>query len=297
MSTSDAARGLLDDTALLEVAGARLILTSDTIVESVHYRADDPPESIGWKLAAVNLSDLASKGARPLACLMNYALSGDADWDARFLAGLHRALDRFGMPLVGGDTVAFPAGAPRALSLTAIGSVEADAPVPGRDGARPGDMLCIGGPVGDAGAGLALLMAGQPGPAALITAYREPQPQLALGRRIAAHAHAMMDVSDGLLIDAARMAEASGLRIEIEAIPLSGALMALRGGLVASRLKAATAGDDYVLLGAFDPSGPVPDGMMRIGRCLPGKGLALALDGAPVPLPAQLGWVHGEEGR
>ena len=108
-----AAQGLRDDVAILPVGGARLILTSDTMVEGVHYLPTDPPGDIGWKLAAVNLSDLAAKGARPMGCLLNYALSGDEAWDSAFVAGLGEALDRHAMPLLGGDTVKMPGGSAR----------------------------------------------------------------------------------------------------------------------------------------------------------------------------------------
>src|SRR3546814_8339347 len=110
LATDPAARGVADDAAVLEVGGAQLVITSDTIVAGVHFLADDPPEDICLKLAAVNLSDLAAKGARPLACLMNYALQGDAAWDTAFLAGLAEALQTHGMPLIGGDTVSLPKG-------------------------------------------------------------------------------------------------------------------------------------------------------------------------------------------
>ena len=104
LANDPAAQGLQDDVAVLEFGDARLILTSDTMVEGVHYLPTDPPADIGWKLAAVNLSDLAAKGARPLGCLLNYALSGEEDWDAAFLEGLGEALGRHAMPLLGGDT-------------------------------------------------------------------------------------------------------------------------------------------------------------------------------------------------
>jgi thiamine-monophosphate kinase len=294
LAASPAARGLADDVAVLDTGGDRLILTADTMVEGVHYRPDDPPASVGWKLAAVNLSDLAAKGAAPRGCLLSYALRGDPAWDAAFLEGLGEALDRFGMPLLGGDTVALPAGAPRVLSLTAIGA--ADTHVPDRAGARPGDVLCVSGPVGDAGAGLALLEAGAAEPAALIAAYRRPVPHLAQGQALAPLAHAMMDVSDGLLLDASRMAAASGCAMRIDAVPLSDACVALRGASVASRLDAACAGDDYVLLAALPADVDLPEGMIRIGTCLEGAGLSLHLDGADVPLPARLGYEHGAAG-
>lgn len=287
-----AARGLTDDVALLPTGGEQLILTADTLVEGVHYLPDDPAETVGWKLAAVNLSDLAAKGATPRACLLGYTLAGDPDWDAAFLDGLARACAGHGLPLIGGDTVALPRGAPRVLSLTAIGAVPAGQAVPARDGARPGDRLYVTGPVGDAGAGLALRQHGATKPAALIAAYQEPRPHLEQGAVLAPIAHAMMDVSDGLLIDAARMAQASSCAIEIDDIPLSEAYAGLHGRTVESRLAAATAGDDYVLLAALPADVTPPAGLHPVGRCRAGSGLSLRLDGQPVPLPARLGYEH-----
>lgn len=294
LASDPAARGLADDTALLQTAGEQLVITADSLVEDVHYRAGDPAETVGWKLAAVNLSDLAAKGATPRACLLSYTLAGDAGWDAAFLDGLARALETYAMPLIGGDTVALPAGAPRVLSLTAIGTVPAGRVVPSRVGARPGDRLYVSGPVGDAGAGLGLLHTGVK-QQLLIDAYQQPHPHLDQGLAIAPMAHATMDVSDGLLIDAARLAEASGCAIEIDAIPVSEAYAAHFGTSVECRLAAATAGDDYVILAALAPDAVPPSGFLPIGRCLQGAGLALVLDGAPVPLPARLGYEHGRD--
>ncbi len=294
MVADPAARGLMDDAALLQTSGEQLVITADTMVEGVHYRADDPPDTVGWKLAAVNLSDLAAKGAVPRACLLSYALSGDADWDAAFLDGFARALDQYAMPLIGGDTVALPMAAPRVLSLTAIGAVPAGRAVPDRAGARPGDILYLSGPVGDAGAGLDLLHTGVQHHPMLVAAYRTPQPHLALGRKLAPLAHAMMDISDGLLIDASRMAQASGCAIEIDSIPLSPDFMMLHGLSVESRLAAATAGDDYVLLAALPPDVSAPD-MVAIGTCAKGAGLSVVLDGKAVMLPDRLGYEHRPE--
>lgn len=293
MVSDPAARDLKDDVAVLPTMGQQLVLTSDTMVEGVHFRSDDPPETVGWKLAAVNLSDLAAKGATPNGCLLNYTLVGDEKWDAAFLDGLGRALGRFGMHLLGGDTVALPAGAPRVLGLTAIGEVPAGQPVPGRSGARPGDRLYVSGPVGDAGAGLAMLTEGVAEPAELIRAYRVPVPHLTLGQSIALMAHAMMDVSDGLLIDARRMARASGCAVEIDAVPLSEPYERSRGSSVEARLAAATAGDDYVLLVALPAEREPPHGLTPVGWFKRGEGLTLRLDGRSVPLPERLGFEHG----
>jgi thiamine-monophosphate kinase len=300
LATDPAARGLIDDAAVLEIGGARLVLTCDMIVEGVHFRADDPPADVAWKLVAVNLSDLAGKGARPLGVLLGYAL-GASDWDAAFADGLATALGAFDLPLLGGDTVAMPAGAPRAFALTALGV--ADGPAPSRGGARPGDQLWTSGTIGDAGAGLGLLDAGKAGPAGLIERYRNPRPRLEAGQRLAPLVTAMMDVSDGLLIDASRMAAASGCRaiVELDQLPLSADLLALAGDGRDARLAAAAAGDDYELLFTADAGRAaeilrlgdetgVP--LSRIGRCAAGEGLAVTDRGDEVELPERLGYEH-----
>jgi thiamine-monophosphate kinase len=128
IATSSAARGLSDDAAVLEIGGSRLVLTMDAIVEGVHFLSDDPPETIAWKLVAVNVSDLAAKGAAPRGCLLSYALAQDDAWDSAFLRGLSEASEVFGIPLLGGDTVRQPAGSPRSFSLVALGEPVAGEP-------------------------------------------------------------------------------------------------------------------------------------------------------------------------
>jgi len=300
LATDPAARGLLDDAAVLDLGGAPLVITHDMLVEGVHYRADDPAGDVAWKLVAVNLSDLAGKGARPLGVLLGFTL-GDPGWDEDFVAGLGTALGAFGLPLLGGDTVAAPAGAPRVLGLTAIGT--ADGPVPSRAGGRPGDHLWVSGTIGDAGAGLKLLERGESAPAGFVERYRNPRPRLEAGQRLAPLVTAMMDVSDGLLIDAARLGAASGCRIEIalDTLPLSQDLLAQAGGDRAARLDAATAGDDYELLFAA-PAGAgaqllaIADEiglpLSRIGALSHGSGLALTDAGEPVAPPERLGYEH-----
>lgn len=276
------ARGLIDDAARLDGR----ILTTDALVEGVHFLPEDPPGDVAWKLIATNLSDLAAKGARPEGVLLTYPLR-DHGWDRAFLAGLGEALGNLDVPLLGGDTVTLPAGAPRLLSVVAIGVAAA---APARDGARPGDLLWVTGTIGDAGAGLAIAR-GAAGPTALLARYRRPVPRLAEGRALAPHVHAMMDVSDGLLIDAARMAAASGLAVSIDlaAVPLSPAARAW--GLAA--MAAATAGDDYELLFAAPAGRAPPVPAPAIGRFAAGAGLALTDGDRPVALPAALGWEHG----
>ena len=280
-----AARGLLDDTALLDVGGP-LVLTSDTIVEGVHFLSTDPAEDVAWKLGAVNLSDLAAKGALPVGMMLNYTLAGDSAWDARFIEGL-RQLD---CALIGGDTVSLPPGAPRVLTLTAFGT---DAAAPARNGAKAGDALYVTGTIGDAGAGLAIAR-GAEGPGELLAAYRRPMPRIGDGRALAPLVHAMMDVSDGLLIDGARMAEASGLALEIDlaAVPLSDAYRRFAGDDRGARIAAATAGDDYQLLFAAPAGFALPVPATRIGHFSDGSGLSLMDAAEAVSLPARLGFLH-----
>ncbi|WBO22417.1 thiamine-phosphate kinase [Sphingomonas abietis] len=291
-ATHIAARGLMDDAAVL----GDLVLTHDMIVESVHYLPNDPPADVAWKLLAVNLSDLAAKGAVPEGVLLGYPLA-NAGWDAAFADGLAEALAHFGVPLLGGDTVSAPAGAARMIGLTAIGR---SSHAPDRRGARAGDDLWLIGAIGEAGAGLAIAQAGAPGEAGsdgLLAAYRRPRPLLAEGRALAPLAHAMADVSDGLLIDAARIATASGLAVAVDlgAVPRSAALTAYAGDDRAARIAAATAGDDYALILAAAPDDATriaAIGATRIGRFADGSGLSLHDRDGPIPLPRRLGYEH-----
>lgn len=286
-----AARGLRDDAAVLALGDRDIVLTHDMIVEGVHYLPDDAPADVAWKLVAVNLSDLAAKGARPIGVLLGYPLAPEAAWDLAFVAGLEQTLERFEVPLLGGDTVAAPAG-PRQLGLTAIGETAPGA-APSRAGARAGDTLYVTGAIGGAGLGLGVARGG-PGAAAWLAAYRRPTPRLAEGRALAPLVHAMADISDGLLIDGARMAEASGLalRIDLDAVPL--APDAPSGRL--ARLAAVTSGDDYELLFAAPPgltlSQPGMATVSAVGRFHAGAGLMLVDAGGAVPLPDRLGYEH-----
>ena len=286
LATHPAARGLMDDAAVL----GDLIFTHDMLVEGVHFLATDPASDVAWKLLAVNLSDLAAKGAMPVGVLMGYTLSGDSDWDAGFVGGLAVALDFFNVSLLGGDTVA--TSGPRLLSLTAIGrSMFA----PTRTGAQPGDALYVTGVIGLAGLGLNIarkhgsperptntLRANECG---YLDAYRRPMPRLTEGQALAPIVHAMMDVSDGLLIDAQRMAAASGLAlaIDLDAVPCAG-----------ERIAAMTAGDDYELLFAASPDISLPVPATRIGTFSGGEGISLFDRNGPVQLPEKLGYTHGQ---
>ena len=296
IATSPAALGLKDDTAVLD----DLVLTHDSIAEGVHFLPTDPPASVGWKLVAVNLSDLAAKGAEPAAALLSLALSGDDAWDMSFLDGIEAACESYGLALVGGDTIALPPGAPRVFGLTAIGRTGGTVPL--RSGGKDGDILWLVGTLGDSAAGLELLSADPEATGALVDVYRRPVPLLAAGQALAAHAHAMMDVSDGLLLDTMRLAEASGLsaRLDLDALPLSRAFVAERSADLDARLFAASGGDDYALLAALAPdldplrlSLPRGTTIARIGTlAADGPLLSLVSGGSPVPLPERIGHEH-----
>jgi thiamine-monophosphate kinase len=299
IATTPEARGLLDDVAVL----GRLVVTHDTIAEHVHFLSSDPAGSVGWKLVAVNLSDLAAKGATPAAALLSLTICGAGKWELDFLSGIEAACESYGLPLIGGDTIALPDGAPRVLGLTAIG--HAGKHVPDRAGGVPGDSLWLVGTVGESAAGLAQLRADRHATGPLVEIYRRPVPLLSAGQALAPHAHAMMDVSDGLLLDAKRMAGASGcrIRIRLDTLPLSSAFVEAQGDNLKARLFAATGGDDYALLAALapdvDPSTlSLPEGttIERIGTLEAGApSVRLLNEGRPVPLPERLGFEHSHD--
>jgi thiamine-monophosphate kinase len=299
IATHPFARGLSDDAAVVEFGGKQLVLTHDMIVEGVHFLAHDPPADVAWKLVAVNLSDLAAKGARPIAALLGYTL-GSNEWNRAFVIGLEQALAAFDLPLIGGDTVSVPAGSLKALGLTAIGETKA---APSRAGAQPGDGIWVSGTIGDALVGLDISRGRAFGDASLRNRYRRPRPQLELGRMIAPLVTAMMDVSDGLLLDLSRLAAVSGraAALDLDAVPLSDAFAAVRGRTREARVAAATGGDDYELLFTL------PDGageqvqalaaeagtaVTRIGTINEGEGLTLTDSEGDVPLPERLGYQH-----
>jgi thiamine-monophosphate kinase len=247
--------GLTDDAALFGCeAGRRLVVTVDAMVAGVHFLPDDPPDLVARKLLRTNLSDLAAMGARPLYYLLASALPatvGD-DWVARFAAGLGEDQRIFGVHLLGGDSVS--TSGPAMFSLTAIGDVAEGAEIR-RSGAKPGDRVWVSGTIGDAGLGLAVLKGGYPGlaeahRAALAGRFQLPEPRTALGPRLAGIAHAMIDVSDGLLADIGHICEASGVSATVSetSLPLSPAALAVAADEPDLRARLATAGDDYELL-------------------------------------------------
>lgn len=261
---------------MLEFGGETLILTHDTMVEGVHFLPAQNDEDLAWKLVASNMSDLAAKGARPLGILLAYQLGQD---DSAFLRGLEAALQHYGeAALLGGDTVS--ANGPRTLGLTAIGRAS-HCPVPSRSGARPGDEVWITGPVGAALLAFEALQAG----IGDSSHYRRGQALLATGQALAPLVTAMMDVSDGLLLDARRMAEASGVTIALERAAISIATPESR------RNEALSWGEDYELLCTVPPGTALPGPMQRIGTVLAPGPEPLLLDGlAP---SGTLGYEHG----
>lgn len=298
IATDPAARGLADDAAVL----GDMVLTHDMIVEGVHFLPDERPQDVAWKLVAVNLSDLAAKGAVPVGVLLGYSLAGDEAWDIAFADGLDIVLRRYGLPLLGGDTVGVPAGAPRSFGLTAIGRAPAEG-APSRSGMRPGDQLWVSGTIGNAGVGLAMRLGEIDPNETCLAAYSRPQPQLTLGQALVPHVHAMMDVSDGLLIDAGRMAAASGCEVTLmmETVPLSAALLAVRPDVLDTRLAAATAGDDYQLLFAADAdeaasireiAAGLGISITAVGHAGVGEGLTLIHKAQRILLPQRLGFTH-----
>ncbi len=294
LATSAAARGLADDAAVwAPPLGRDLVFTHDVLACGVHYLPNDPPSDIAWKLLAVNLSDLAAMGATPAGVLMGLGLSPaeDAAWRAEFATGLGRALRHFGVALWGGDTVTGLAAA--VMGLTAVGHVAPGGAI-GRGGARVGDWVWVSGTVGDAGLGLAIAKSEAAEDKYLLNRFRRPSPRLALGSALVGVATACMDVSDGLLIDADRLARASGVGIAIDlaAIPLSPAALA-RG---ADAITCATAGDDYELIFTAPPGDHIDElggvAASRIGTVTTGRGiLAHDANGFDVT-PARLGWEH-----
>jgi thiamine-monophosphate kinase len=247
--------GLLDDAALIDChGGRRLVVTADAIVEGVHYLPDDPPDLVARKLLRVNLSDLAAMGARPLHYLLTTALPAavGANWIAEFASGLDEDQRQFGVDLLGGDSVATPG--PASFSLTAIGEVARGMEIR-RSGAQPGDLVWVSGTIGDAFLGLGMQRGAYPElaaehRAALIARFRIPDPRVELGPRLAGIAHAMIDVSDGLLADLGHICETSHVAaiVELERLPLSRAARLVVAREPGIRLRLATGGDDYELL-------------------------------------------------
>jgi thiamine-monophosphate kinase len=260
LATDPGAFGLLDDAAALKALGEDIVVTTDAVVEGVHFLPDDPPDSIARKALRVNLSDLAAKGATPAGFVLTLALrAADDTWLTPFAHGLGEDADHFGCPLLGGDTVATPG--PLMVSITAFGRVPAGKMVH-RSGAKPGDRVVVSGTIGDAALGLDILKGGKVAAAladdaaareALVARYRVPQPRNALAKTVRDHASAAMDVSDGLAGDLAKLCAASGVSavIDAQSIPLSAAAAALIARGTVGIAAIVSGGDDYEILCAI----------------------------------------------
>ena len=252
---SDVALGVGDDAALLRVpAGCELVAATDTLVAGVHFPQDSPADSIGHRSLAVNLSDLAAMGARPAWALLALTLpQADEAWLGEFATGLGELARSHEVALVGGDTTR----GPLCVTVQLLGFVPAGAALT-RSGARAGDVLFVSGTCGDAAAGLAIEQHRLTGPAEARSWLRErflrPAPRVALGEQLRGFASACIDVSDGLLADAGKLASAShvGVELSYSEVPLSEPLAALLGERRAREL-ALTGGDDYELCFAVPP--------------------------------------------
>jgi thiamine-monophosphate kinase len=257
LATHPGAFDLTDDAAILKPLGEDIVVTTDAIVQGVHFLNDDPPDTVARKALGVNLSDLAAKGATPAGFVLTLALrTADDAWLTAFARGLGEDAARFGCPLLGGDTVSTPG--PLMISITAFGRVPQGKMIR-RNGARAGDRVVVSGTIGDAGLGLDILKGGAVATALandtaaskmLIGRYRIPQPRTGLAQAVRDHASAAMDISDGLAGDLAKLCAASGVSAAIDAqsIPLSGPGRSLLSSGAAGIESIVSSGDDYEIL-------------------------------------------------
>jgi thiamine-monophosphate kinase len=276
--------GVGDDAALLETAPGRLLVaTADALVEGVHFRRDwTGPEDLGWKTLAVNVSDVAAMGGEPLAALISLALppATEVAWVEALYRGLEACATAYRCALAGGDTVGSPDRI--VLHVALLGTVEPER-VRTRAGARPGDLVCVTGTLGDSAAGLALLRAGgetaaHPEWAPLLRAHRRPAPRLAAARALAADpaVTALMDLSDGIAGDLRHIAERSqvsareaggcGARVRAADLPISPETRAAAALLGTDPVEwALRGGEDYELLFTL-----APEALPRLAAILAG---------------------------
>jgi thiamine-monophosphate kinase len=293
------ALGIGDDCALLTVpVGEQLAISTDTLVAGVHFPAVCDPFLLGQRALAVSASDLAAMGATPLAFTLALTLPDvDADWLQSFARGLNQMAEVCALRLIGGDTTR----GPLSLTLTVFGRVPAGQALT-RSGAQVGDLLCVGGALGDGAGALPLVLNQRTAEVsiaeALLARYWSPQPQLALGQALRGKATSALDISDGLLADCGHIALASGVRLVVErdALPLSAPLLAFFGQKAAQHA-ALSGGDDYVLaftLPASELSGLLADGfpVQVVGWVEAGQGVALVdADGQDIT-PSTRGYQH-----
>ena len=290
--------GIGDDCALLSVpVGEQLTISTDTLVAGVHFPDPCDPYLLGQRALAVSTSDLAGMGATPIGFTLALTIPCvDADWLAEFARGLDAMAAGCDMRLIGGDTTR----GPLSMTLTVFGHVPTGAALL-RSGAQPGDLLCVGGALGDAAGALPIVLGERPGDspeaAALLRRYWTPQPQLSLGQALRGRATAALDISDGLLADCGHIARASGVSLQIEQarLPLSDALRAFAGE---DALQCALAGgDDYLLaftLPAEHLSELLEEGwpIHVIGRAVAGEGVELVDASGNAVTTGDLGYNH-----
>ena len=285
LATSDGADGLRDDVALITTFGPT-IATMDTLVEGVHFLSNDPLETVGQKLLRVNVSDVLAKGVEPVEALLSIAWPSDrpeTDF-AALIAGLARDLETFKVSLVGGDLVGTTG--PLTLTLTVTGRCIAKGPIR-RSGGAPGESLFVSGEIG--WGGLGLRAARENGDPKAAQRYRVPEINpVSVAHSVAEGASASMDVSDGFLIDAVRLAEASqcGVEIDLGRIPL-----AAPSDEMEQILSQCTAGDDYQILLSGPSELQIP-GFSQIGGLTSKMGVQLRLKGEFVNPPSILGFEH-----
>ena len=297
---------LRDDAGIImPQSGTDLVVTTDMVARDVHFLLD-PPETIAKKALRVNLSDLTAKGATPLGYMLSLALSPeiDEDWLTRFAEGLREDHARYGVELLGGDTIAVPDRT--VISVSAFGSVPSGRMVR-RSGGRPGDLLYVSGAIGLSTLGLALLR-GEEGPwptfwratrESLVHRYRVPEPPTELAPLLLRFAAAAMDISDGLVGDCDKLCAASGCSAVIEATAVVTAFKAPGRELLARLL---TGGEDFEILAAVPPDNSVAfeaaaavAGVLvtRIGQLIEGeKPTEVLFEGRPLVL-ARRAFVHG----
>ncbi|KPX06391.1 thiamine-phosphate kinase [Pseudomonas syringae] len=291
--------GIGDDCALLALApGEQLAISTDTLVAGVHFPDVCDPILLGQRALAVSASDLAAMGARPVAFTLALTLPQvDADWLQAFARGLNHMALGCSLRLIGGDTTR----GPLSLTLTVFGAVPAGSALT-RSGACAGDLLCVGGALGDGAGALPLVLKQRSAEAsiaeALLARYWSPQPQLALGQALRGRATSALDISDGLLADCGHIARASGVRLVVERdrLPMSDQLLTLFD-LPSARQAALSGGDDYIL--AFTlPSGRLASLLDEgwpvhvIGRVEKGQGVVV-VDGAGLDVtPDTRGYQH-----
>ncbi|HEY6424106.1 MAG TPA: thiamine-phosphate kinase [Pseudonocardiaceae bacterium] len=280
-----------DDAAVLAAPDGRVAVTTDVLVEGMHFRLDwSTPHQVGRKAVAASLADVAAMGAVPTGLLVGLACPGDTPVSTvdGLANGMWEEAEQAGTGIVGGDVVS---SAQLVLSVTALGDLQGRAPIT-RSGARRGDVLGLCGRVGWAAAGLAVLRRGFRNPLAVVGAHRVPEPPYDAGpQAAAAGATAMIDISDGLLADAKHLADASGVGIDIDsaAVPVARRLLDVASALGADPLRwVLTGGEDHALLASFPAGVALPAGWTAIGTIREGR--AVTVDGQPYDGPA--GWAH-----